>query len=79
MGENLAQMRAGKAGIVMSVEGGMGAAQRLESLGIRPGARISKISAHFFKGPVVVSVNNRRLALGYGLAQKVFVRTEGDR
>ena len=79
MGIDLAQMEAGKWGVVSSVEGGHGVISRLESLGLRPGARVSKISAHFFKGPVLVNVNNRRIALGYGLARKVFVDMEGDK
>ena len=70
---NLADMADGEAGCVMQIDGGMGARQRLGDLGIRPGKLIAKLSAQMFRGPVVVNVDNRRVAIGFGMAKKVLV------
>jgi len=61
---------------VLSIEGGHAAGRRLESLGIRPGVRIKKISKHFWQGPVTVLVKKTKIAIGHGMAEKVIVEVE---
>lgn len=61
-------------GFILSIEGGHHARNRLESLGIRPGKKIRKMSSQFFKGPVVISIDGREIALGHGLARKIIIR-----
>ncbi len=46
---------------------------RLQSMGIRPGKRISKVSSHFWRGPQTVEIDNLQIAIGYGMAKKIFV------
>ncbi len=60
---------------VSGVAGGHGATRRLEAMGIRPGVIIRKIAGQPFGGPVVVQVGRARVALGFGMAQKVMVES----
>jgi len=71
---NLVQMRSGEEGIVVAIHGGFGSRRRAESLGIRVGVSIKKISAQFMRGPIIVQVGNTTIALGFGIAQKIVVR-----
>ncbi|MBE7558470.1 ferrous iron transport protein A [bacterium] len=58
---------------VSGVAGGHGVVRRLEAMGIRPGVIVEKISGQPFGGPVVVQVGRARVAVGFGMAQKVMV------
>ncbi|MCK4852571.1 MAG: ferrous iron transport protein A [Candidatus Omnitrophica bacterium] len=69
----LTELDTDKTATIRSIEGGIGAAARLESMGIRAGVRITKISAHFWKGPVTVLVGKSKVAIGHGMAQKIVV------
>ena len=72
----LAQMRVGQSGQVAEVRGGHGLARRLESMGIRPGRNITKISSTFFRGPITLRVDHTMLAVGFGMARKILVEVE---
>ncbi len=72
----LTTMKSGQRGTVVAIQAGWGARRRLEVLGIRPGAKLQKVSSLFARGPVVVRVGTAEIALGYGLAEKVLVRVE---
>jgi ferrous iron transport protein A len=61
-------------GFILSIEGGYHARAKLEALGIRPGKKIRKMSSQIFKGPVVISIDGREIALGHGLARKIIIR-----
>lgn len=71
--ENLAMMKRGESGVVVSVSAGRGLTARLETMGIRPGVRLRKVSGSFMRGPVTVRVGNSRMALGFGMAAKILV------
>ena len=73
---DLTKMPTGQSGKVVSIEGGRGLSQRLENLGIVVGKRVTKLSAHFWQGPVTLKVDRTRLALGFGMASKVIVEVE---
>jgi ferrous iron transport protein A len=70
------EMRAGQSGMIVQLIGGRLLSARLESLGIRPGTRITKISSMLFKGPVTVRFNGTQAALGFGMATKVMVEPD---
>jgi ferrous iron transport protein A len=61
-------------GQISSIQGGEGAVHKLEALGIRPGKKIVKVSSQIFRGPVIIGIDGRDIALGYGLAKKILVR-----
>jgi len=67
-------MKQGEEGVVVSIQGGYGLFSKLESLGIRIGTRIKKVSSHFMKGPVIIQAGNTQVALGFGMAGKIMVR-----
>lgn len=72
----LADLRAGDQARVIEIIAGCGLAGRLEALGIRPGTAVKKVSSLFLRGPVTVEVRGTRVAMGFGMAQKILVETE---
>ncbi|MDD3089867.1 MAG: FeoA family protein [Candidatus Omnitrophica bacterium] len=70
---DLNALPSGSSGIVREVKGGRETVLKLESLGIRPGKKITKLSSHFWRGPVTIKVDKSKVAIGHGLAQKVFI------
>lgn len=69
----LSELNTGKAAIVRHVEGGPGFQRRLASLGIRTGKTVRKITSEPLRGPIIVEVDDARVAIGRGMAMKVFV------
>ncbi len=67
------QMRAGQSGKVVQVLGGPGLGNRLNSLGIRPGKRITKVSSVFMRGPVTIQIDRAQVAIGYGMSNRIVV------
>ena len=74
MRKDLTLLKPGEEGVVCSIEGGEVMVSRLDNLGIRPGKKVKKISGQFFRGPISILVDGRRIALGYGISRKVQVR-----
>lgn len=56
----------------LTIEGGMRAAQRLQELGLLPGETI-KVIDNAGHGPMTVSIKGAKIALGHGLANRIFV------
>jgi ferrous iron transport protein A len=73
MKRTLVDLANNEEGVILSVEGGMGAREKLEVMGIRPGKKVKKMSSQIFKGPVVIEIDGRDIALGHGLAKKVLI------
>lgn len=73
MKRTLVNLTNNEEGRILSVEGGTGARAKLEAMGIRPGKKIKKMSSQIFKGPVVIEIDGRDIALGHGLAKKVLI------
>lgn len=69
----LTQMYAGQKGTVNRILGGFGLRRRLENMGIRPGKEITKISEIFLSGPVIIKLQGSKIALGRGMAKKIFI------
>ena len=70
----LASLPPGKAGQVARIQGGRGVALRLARLSIRPGAVVRLVNSGPFAGPLLVEVEGLRVALGRGVARRIFVR-----
>ena len=73
------EMEPGETGTVVQILGGHGLVRRLESLGIRPGKRLTKVSSMFLRGPVTVQIDSTQLAIGFGMANKIMVELENRR
>ena len=73
---DLTEMQPGTSGVIVETQGGHEFLRRIQSMGIRPGKKIKKISSHFWRGPQTVMIDNLRVAIGYGMAKKIFVEIE---
>ena len=73
---DLTQLKSGQKGKVVEIQGGEGVNRRLEILGIRQGKKITKISAQFLRGPQTLKIDNLQVAIGFGMARKIFIEVE---
>jgi ferrous iron transport protein A len=71
---DLTQLEEGESGVVVDIHGGYGLVRRLESLDIRVGKKVTKVSSQFMRGPITVRIDNSQVALGFGMARKIIVR-----
>ena len=74
----LTRLPAGTRVFVVSVAGGHGLRHRLALLGIRSGTEIRKFSSLLLRGPVIVEVGGRQVAIGFGMANRIAVRPIGN-
>lgn len=74
---SLAQMQAGQSGKIVEINGGYGLSRKLDALGIRTGKEITKISAQWMRGPVLLQQGHTQAALGFGMASKILVELSG--
>ena len=72
----LTQMRSGQSGTVAQIQGGHGLINRLNSLGIRPDKRITKVSSMIMRGPVTIEVDRAQVAIGFGMARRIIVEPD---
>lgn len=73
---DLTQLQGGESGVVINIQGGYGLTRRLESLGIRVGKKVTKVSSQLMRGPVTVRMDNSEVAIGFGMARKILVEKE---
>ena len=57
---------------LVAVRGGQGMRKRLNDMGLNIGTEFRVVHFHSF-GPCIIAINNIRLALGRGMAQKILV------
>lgn len=74
----LSTARPGEKVEIVDVRAGRGLYMRLANMGFYPGTSIEVVS-NVGRGPMIVARGGIRLALGFGMAQKVFVRIRRDR
>lgn len=74
----LVDMKNGQIGFVVQISGGTGVLSKLEALGIRVGTKVVKKSALIARGPVIVGVAGTEIAMGYGMAAKIYVEVDAD-
>ena len=72
----LTQMKRGQVGVVSHTEGGFQFMQKIQNMGIRTGKKVKKIEEHFKNGPQTIMIDNFKVAIGYGMAEKIFVEIE---
>jgi DtxR family Mn-dependent transcriptional regulator len=71
----LSELKEGQPGKIQFIRGGHNVLQRLLDMGLTPGTKITLIKAAPFDGPIQVLVRGSKLAIGRGIASKVFVET----
>jgi len=72
----LRQMPPGRSGRVVQIQGGAGLANRLSALGLRPGKKITKVSSMLMRGPVTIQSGSTRLAVGFGMANRIIIELD---
>jgi len=75
---DLIELESRKKGVVVDILGGRGLGKTLETLGIRVGCVVEKISSHVMRGPAIVKIGNAKVAIGYGMAKKIIVKGQSD-
>ena len=50
--------------------------KRLEDMGLTPGTKITVVKSAPFRGPVEIHVRDSRLAIGKGMAERIFVEVQ---
>jgi DtxR family Mn-dependent transcriptional regulator len=81
----LTEMSDGQSGTVASIGRGegMGACRRggferrLMDMGLTSGTRVTVVKSAPFHGPVEILVRGSRLAIGRGIAERIFLEIEG--
>jgi DtxR family Mn-dependent transcriptional regulator len=69
----LSELKSGQMGKIQFIRGGHNVLQRLLDMGLTPSTKIMLVKAAPFDGPIEVSVRGSKLAIGRGIASKVFV------
>ena len=72
----LSQIKIGQSASVLDVQAGASASKRILDLGLCPGTMIRVTNSAPFDGPVEVSVRGTSVAIGRGLADRIFVEPE---
>jgi len=80
----LTSLKEGERGVITSIETNprgrkrrsWGFLKRLMDMGLTPGTKITVIKSAPFRGPIEVYVRGSRLALGRGMATKIFVEID---
>jgi len=75
----LNQLKKQSKAVVMTINGGHNLMNKLNALGIREGIVLSKESQSFLRGPVTVKIGQAKIAVGYGMAEKIMVKMVNDR
>jgi DtxR family transcriptional regulator, Mn-dependent transcriptional regulator len=69
----LSELKSGQSGKIQFIRGGHSVLQRLLDMGLTPGTKVTLLKAAPFEGPIEISVRGSKLAIGRGIASKVFV------
>jgi len=85
----LTELRNGESGIITSIKAsrgrgwggrrtwkGWGLKRRLEDMGLTPGTKVTVVKSAPFHGPLEVYVRGSRLAIGKGMADRIFVEVK---
>jgi Fe2+ transport system protein FeoA len=75
---SLADLPQGERGVVAFALGGYGLVRRLAEMGLTPGTEVRVVRCAPFHGPIEISVRGVSLALGRGVASKIFLRRTAE-
>jgi Fe2+ transport system protein FeoA len=82
----LTTLKDGQTGILISIKSGHGRGygrgwgfeKRLMDMGLTPGTRVTVVKSAPFHGPLEILVRGSRLALGRGMAERIFVEIKKE-
>lgn len=69
----LVELKNGRNAIIKRIDGGPGLKNRLEVMNIREGKKVKKTCSAPLHGPVIIEINGCKMAIGRGMADKVWV------
>jgi len=58
-------------GIINNINGGRKLKNRLSSIGVIKGRKLEMLNSTY--GPIIIKINELRLALGHGIAKKIII------
>jgi DtxR family Mn-dependent transcriptional regulator len=74
---NITSLKVGGSGRGREGQGkGWGLERRLADMGLTPGTKVTVVKSAPFQGPLEVLVRGSRLALGRGMAERIYVEVE---
>lgn len=71
--KTLVKLENGSNAIIRRIEGGPGLKKRLEVMNIREGKKVRKTCSAPLRGPIVIEIDGSKMAIGRGMANKVWV------
>lgn len=74
----ITSLKRDQVGVIAFIRGGRQGVKRLSDLGLTVGTQVTLLNSAPFGGPIEISVRGSKLAIGRGLANKVFVETIDD-
>ena len=75
---SLVNLVEGERAVIAHAEGGCGVIRRLAEMGLTPGVEVKLLRKCPFHGPIQLETRGVALALGYGIASRVFVRSSKE-
>ena len=73
---NVTQMKQLEKVVIIEIHGDKNFINKLDSMGIRLGVKIIKISSQILHGPVTIQVGSTQIAIGYNTAKRIIVEKE---
>ncbi|MEE9316146.1 MAG: FeoA family protein [bacterium] len=70
---DLTRMRKGERVKIVDIQGDQGLLRKLETLGIKQGTEIVKVSSQLMRGPITIRAGNTQVAIGFGMARRIMV------
>lgn len=71
---DLTAVAEGETVTIVAFDGGRGMTARLAALGITIGSTITKKSSQLLRGPVVIQHGSTQVAIGFGMARRIYVK-----
>jgi len=75
---SITTLKPGQKGKIAFIRGGRNVVQRLCDLGLTNGTSVSLVREAPLKGPVEICVRGCKIVIGRGIAEKIFIQTEGN-
>ncbi len=73
METSLYMLKSGEKAEILAMPPGM-CGRRLEAIGLRTGKIVQKVSGIPFRGPIILDIDGRHVAIGHGAAGKILVK-----
>ena len=76
--KDLTQIGQGKDVEIVDIKDGHRFREKVDSMGLRIGIRVRKVSGQLLNGPITIKIGNTKVAIGHGMAKKIMVVGEQE-